>query len=211
MLASPFLIGIAGGTGSGKTTVAAALAADLGPGRATAIDADCYYRDLSHLPLPERHHINFDHPDALDNELLIEHVRLLKHGEAAARRPYDYCTHTRAGGEILIAPAPVVIVEGVLIFVPAKLRLLFDLKVFLDEAADVRLLRRIGRDMAERGRTLESIRRQYLEQVRPMHEAYVEPSKRYADIIIGPGADCGDAVARIRASLREKGLPLEGA
>jgi uridine kinase len=197
MASTPYTIGIAGGTGSGKTTIAAGLAAALAPGRVTLIDADSYYRDLSHLPLPERHHINFDHPDSLDLALLAEHLRVLKSGNPVTKHVYDFTTHSRSSETVVIEPAPVIIVEGVLIFVPVELRGLLDLKVFLDEDADVRLLRRIRRDMAERGRTFESVMRQYLAQVRPMHAQFVEPSKKHADTIYGPGATTDHVIAQI--------------
>ena len=199
MNSAPFIIGIAGGTGSGKTTVAAGLAAALGPDRCTLIDADSYYRDLSHVPLPKRHHINFDHPDSLDLALLAEHLGLLKQGKPVTKNVYDFTTHTRSNQTVVIEPAPVIIVEGVLIFVPEELRGLFNLKVFLDEDADVRLLRRIRRDMAERGRTVESVARQYLEQVRPMHARFVEPAKKHADIVIEPGAIPDQIISQLAA------------
>ena len=197
MTSTPFIIGIAGGTGSGKTTVAAGLAAALGPAHVTLIDADSYYRDLSNLPLSERHQINFDHPDSLDLALLADHLLLLKQGKPVTKHVYDFTTHSRSSQTAVIEPAPVIIVDGVLIFVPAELRALFDLKVFLDEDADVRLLRRIRRDMVERGRTLESVARQYLEQVRPMHARFVEPTKEHADIIIGPGVTTDQVIKQI--------------
>ena len=204
MNSAPFIIGIAGGTGSGKTTVAAGLAAALGPERVTLIDADSYYRDLSHVPLPERHHINFDHPDSLDLALLTQHLRMLKQGKPVTKHVYDFTTHSRSSETVVIEPAPVIIVEGVLIFAPVELRALFDLKVFLDEDADVRLLRRIRRDMAERGRTMESVVRQYLEQVRPMHALFVEPAKEYADIMIGSGAAPDQVISQLAAVIAKK-------
>ena len=201
----PFIIGIAGGTGSGKTTIAAGLAAALGTERVRLIDADSYYRDLSHLPLHERRHINFDHPDALDLELLTQHLRLFKQGNPVSKHVYDFTTHTRSDETVVIEPASVIIVEGVLIFVLDELRELFDLKVFLDEDADVRLLRRIRRDMAERGRSLESVARQYLEQVRPMHARFAEQTKEHADIIIGPGAALDHVIAQLTAVIVRNG------
>ncbi len=206
MNSAPFIIGIAGGTGSGKTTIAAGLAAALGPDRCTLIDADSYYRDLSHLPLHERHHINFDHPDSLDLALLAEHLGLLKQGKPVIKNVYDFTTHTRSNQTVVIEPAAVIIVDGVLVFVPDTLRTLFDLKVFLDEDADVRLLRRIRRDMAERGRTVESVARQYLEQVRPMHALFVEPTKEHADIIIGPGAVPDQVIAQLSSIIQAENL-----
>ena len=206
MTTAPFIVGIAGGTGSGKTTVAAGLAVALGPEQVTLIDADSYYRDLSHLPVHERHHINFDHPDSLDLTLLTDHLRKLKSNKPVTKNVYDFTTHTRSNQTVVIEPAPVIIVEGVLIFVPEELRDLFDLKVFLDEDADVRLVRRIRRDMAERGRTVESVARQYLEQVRPMHAHFVEPTKKYADIIYGPGATPDHAIAQLSSIVQTEKL-----
>ena len=199
MKTKSFIVGIAGGTGSGKTTIAAGLAAALGLERVRLIDADSYYRDLSHLPLQERHLENFDHPDALDLQLLTQHLRMLRQSEPATKHGYDFTTHTRSDKTIVIEPAPFIIVEGVLIFFPDELRELFDLKVFLDEDADVRVLRRIRRDMAERGRSLESVARQYLEQVRPMHARFAEPTKEHADIIIGPDAALGHVIEQLAA------------
>jgi uridine kinase len=206
MIITPFIIGIAGGTGSGKTTVAAGLTAKLGAERVRLIDADSYYRDLSDLPLHERHHINFDHPDALDLQLLTQHLRMLKQGKPVTKHVYDFTTHTRSDETVVIDPVPVIIVEGVLIFVPDELRGLFDLKVFLDEDADVRLLRRIRRDMAERSRSLESVARQYLEQVRPMHARFAEPTKEHADIIIGPDAALGHVIEQLAAVINNNSM-----
>lgn len=201
MKAQPFIVGIAGGTGSGKSTVAAGLAAALGPGRVAVMDADSYYRDLSHLPMQERHRINFDHPDSLDLALLAGHLMALRQGRPVTKHIYDFTTHTLSGRTVALEPAPVIIVEGMLIFVAGELRRLFDLKVFLDEAADIRLLRRIRRDTAERGRTVESVARQYLEQVRPMHARFVDPSRQYADLVCAPGASLADIIELLGAHI----------
>lgn len=201
MTTTTFIIGIAGGTGSGKTTIAAGLAEKLGRAGGTLIDADSYYRDLSPLPLHERRRINFDHPDSLDLALLAGHLGLLRQGRPVTKNVYDFTSHTRTGHTVVIEPAPVIIVEGMLLFTSPALRNLFDLKVFLDEAADVRLLRRIRRDMAERGRTFESVARQYLEQVRPMHARFVEPGKTHADIIIAPGAAPDRVIAHLLSTI----------
>ena len=201
MKTKSFIVGIAGGTGSGKTTIAAGIAAALGVERATLIDADSYYADLSHLPLQQRHYENFDHPNALNLALLAQHLRNLKSGKPVTRHVYDFSTHTSLRETVILKPAPVIIVEGILIFVPQELSELFDIKIYLDEDADVRLLRRMQRDIAERGRTMESVARQYLEQVRPMHEQFVEPTKAHCDIVIGPGQDIKHVIERLTARI----------
>lgn len=201
MKLQPFIVGITGGTGSGKTTVAAGLAAALGSGRATVIDADSYYRDLSHLPLHERHQLNFDHPDSLDLRLLAGHLQMLRQGRPVTRNFYDFTRHMLSGRTVVVEPAAVIIVEGLLIFATGELRRLFDLKVFLDEAADIRLLRRIMRDTAERGRTVQSVARQYLEQVRPMHARFVEPARQHADIVCAPGTGLADTIELLGARI----------
>lgn len=194
----PFIVGIAGGTGSGKTTLALKLAGMLGTDMAALIDADAYYKDLSHLPLEQRHHINFDHPDALDTRLLIEHIQTLKQCRAVSKQLYDFAAHTRTPGTNTVNPRPIVLVDGMLIFAVDGLSRLFDLKVFVDEEADIRLLRRILRDSKERGRTIDMIADQYLRYVKPMHDQFVEPSKKRADIIIR-GGDATGVFARLKA------------
>lgn len=202
----PFIVGIAGGTGSGKTTLANAIVQTLGAACASVIDADSYYRDLSHLPLQERHHINFDHPDALDAPLLIEHVALLRQGLPVTKQVYDFAAHARSHETITIDPKPVVIIEGILIFAIGGLHGLFDLRVFVDEDADIRLLRRMLRDIQERGRSVEMVAEQYLRFVKPMHQRFVEPSRAAADLVIHPG-ESGDAVIEIikNAALHSQG------
>ena len=199
-----FIVGIAGGTGSGKTTIAAGIAAAFGAERATLIDADSYYADLSHLPLQQRHYENFDHPNALNLALLAQHLRNLKSGKSVTRHVYDFATHTSLRETVILKPAPVIIVEGILIFVPQELSALFDIKIYLDEDADVRLLRRMQRDITERGRTMESVARQYLEQVRPMHDQFVAPTKAHTDIVIGPGQDKKHVIERLTAIISKK-------
>ena len=203
MKPEPFIVGIAGGTGSGKTTVAAGLAAALGADRVTLIDADSYYADLSHLSLQERHLENFDHPNALNLALLAQHLRNLKSGKPVTRHVYDFATHTHLQETVILQPAPLILVEGILIFVPHELRRLFDLTIYLDEDADIRLLRRMQRDIAERGRTIESVARQYLEQVRPMHVQFVEPTKSRSDIVIDPGQELKHIIERLTARIRK--------
>ena len=184
-----FVVGIAGGTGSGKTTVAERLVAGL-PGRPVAlIDHDAYYRDRSGLPARERARINYDHPDAIETELLVEHLAGLRAGRAIEVPQYDFREHVRRPETRPVEPAPVVIVEGILVFVDERLRARLDIKIFVDTDADIRLMRRIGRDMEQRGRTFESVREQYYATVRPMHLEFVEPSKRLADLIIPEGGE----------------------
>jgi uridine kinase len=185
----PLVIGIAGGTGSGKTTVAAKLAASIPAGRCALIDHDAYYRDLSGMSSAERDAVNFDHPSSLESDLLAEHLRLLRAGQTVEVPLYDYVTHTRKTTTRRVAPAPVIIVEGILVFVEATLREQLDIKLFVDTDADIRLMRRIRRDLEQRGRTFQSVRDQYYATVRPMHLEYVEPSKRWADLIIPEGGD----------------------
>jgi len=186
----PVIIGVAGGTGSGKTTIAHAVLERAGAwpqGRVSLIQHDAYYRDLNALPLAQRAAQNFDHPDSLENELLIAHLKKLKQWVAVDVPVYDFTTHTRTSETRHVGPNPVVIVEGILIFADEALRRLMDVKIYVDTDADIRFIRRLERDVAERGRTVESVIRQYMATVRPMHQEFVEPSKRYADIIIPEG------------------------
>jgi uridine kinase len=181
------IVGICGGSGSGKTTVARKVLEAIGEEKVLLLAQDSYYKDNSHLPFEERARMNFDHPDALDTELLIQHLDTLKEGSPVAQPAYDFGTHTRKPESILLEPHPVILVEGILIFENQNLRRRFDLKVFVDTDADVRFIRRLRRDITKRGRNLESVIQQYLETVRPMHLEFVEPSKRYADVILPEG------------------------
>lgn len=181
------IIGIAGGTGSGKSTVAKALEKELGSGSVAIISQDSYYADRSHLPFEERARQNYDHPDAFENSLLLEHLSQLRQGRPINVPVYDFSQHLRTKEVCHLTPKPVIVVEGILIFAEPELREAFDIKIFVDTDADTRVLRRIIRDINERGRSLESVCNQYLTTVKPMHEAFVEPSKRYADIIIPEG------------------------
>jgi uridine kinase len=181
------LIGICGGSGSGKTLVARSVEAALGADRVLFMEQDSYYRDLSYLALDERHKINFDHPSAFDNDLLIEHLHRLLAGEAVRMPEYDYTLHTRSNRFRDILPRVVILLDGILVFEDSRLRDLMDIRVYVDTDADVRLARRIRRDLSERGRTLDAVLEQYETQVRPMHEQFVEPFKRFADIIIPQG------------------------
>ena len=184
-----FVIGIAGGTGSGKTTIARAIAAALPREHVTILEHDHYYRDRSDLSPEERAQLNFDHPDSLDTALLIEHLMALRAGRTADIPGYDFTTHARRKEATATRPTSVIIVEGILVFTDEALRKLFDVKIFVDTDADIRVMRRIRRDIEQRGRTFQSVRDQYYRTVRPMHLAYVEPSKRWADILIPEGGD----------------------
>lgn len=184
---SRLVIGIAGGTGSGKTTVARNIARRLALDAITVLEQDAYYRNLTDLAPAQRDLRNFDHPDALENTLFAEHLRALKAGERVAQPVYDFTTHTRTGETVLIIPREVIIAEGILLFHFPEVRALLDIKIFVDTPPDIRLLRRITRDIRERGRTLDTVTAQYLQTVRPMHEEFVEPSKRHADVIIPEG------------------------
>ncbi len=184
----PLIVGIAGGTGSGKTTVAHKLAASM-PGRAVTIEHDAYYRDQAHLTFDERVKINYDHPASLESDLLAAHLRTLREGTAVDIPIYDFATHTRRTDTRHIEPARVVIVEGILVFTEPALREQMDIKIFVDTDSDIRLIRRIRRDLEQRGRTFQSVRDQYYQTVRPMHIEHVEPSKRWADLIVPEGGD----------------------
>jgi uridine kinase len=183
------VVGIAGGTGSGKTTVAHKLAAAMPEGRCVTIDHDAYYRDQGHLPPEERATINYDHPAALESALLADHLRALRAGDVVDIPIYDFATHTRRRDTRRVNPAPVIIVEGILVFCEAALREQMDIKIFVDTDPDIRLMRRIRRDLEQRGRTFQSVRDQYYATVRPMHIEYVEPTKRWADLIVPEGGD----------------------
>lgn len=201
------IIGVAGGTGSGKTTVAQEILKRVGEEHIAYIPHDAYYKDLSHLPFEERRKINFDHPDSLDTALLVEHLKQLKAGQTVEVPTYDFTTHTRRVETRTVHPAPIILVEGILIFAEPELRELFDVRLFVDTDSDLRIIRRIKRDVQERGRTLDSVIEQYMDTVRPMHLEFVEPSKRYAHVIIPEGGHNFRAIemvaARIRALLDE--------
>ncbi len=182
-----YTIGIAGGTGSGKTTIAENLVGKFGAHEVTLIAFDNYYHDLSNLSIEERTKNNFDHPRALEVELLIKHLTVLRKGVAIDRPIYNFATHTREEKTVRLEPTPVIVVEGILTLAYPELLPLFDMKIFVDTEADVRFIRRLRRDTAERGRTIESVLKQYQDTVRPMHLEFVEPSKRVADIIIPEG------------------------
>jgi len=202
------IIGICGGTGSGKTTVARRILENVSDEQVVYLQQDSYYRNLGDMPLELRHQINFDHPDALDNYLFVNHLKALRAGEAIAMPVYDFTHHTRRNETVHIEPKPIIIVEGILVFADAALRELMDVKIFVDTADDLRFIRRLQRDVTERGRSVEAVIRQYLDTVRPMHQQFVEPSKRYADVIIPEGGynEVGiDLISgKIRAQLQKE-------
>ncbi len=197
----PLVIGIAGGSGSGKSTVARNVAAALGDASVAFLDMDAYYRDHSNLSLEERRRVNWDHPNAFDWELLIEQLGRLASGHAIDKPVYDFVDHARSAETVRIPPADVVVIDGILLFVDARARELCDVKVFVDADADIRLIRRIRRDMAKRGRPLAEILDQYLSTVQPMHLEFVEPSKRYADVIVPRGGHNPVAIEMIVAKI----------
>lgn len=203
---TPLVIGIAGGTGSGKTTVANVILERVGAKHIAYIPHDAYYKDILDLPAAQRDLINFDHPNSLDTDLMIKHIQALKNGKSIELPVYDFKTHSRTTQTIHIQPQQVILVEGILIFVDAELRRLCDVKIFVDTDADIRFIRRLQRDIEERGRTTTSVVRQYLDTVRPMHLEFVEPSKRYADVIIPEGGlntvAMDMVVARLESLLR---------
>jgi uridine kinase len=201
---TPLVIGIAGGSGSGKTTVAQTILQRVGPDRISFLQHDAYYKDLSGLPPTQRVEINFDHPNSLENELLISHIQQLKKGKAVEVPIYDFSTHSRTDRTFTVKPRSVFLIEGILIFAEATLRDLFDVKIFVDTDSDLRFIRRLQRDITERGRTTESVVKQYLSTVRPMHMDFVEPSKRYADVIIPEGGFNTAALDMVVASIETK-------
>lgn len=202
----PVTIAVAGGTGSGKTTVSNAILERVGSHNIAYLPHDAYYRDLADIPAREGERPNFDHPNALDTPLLIQHIRQLQAGQDVQIPVYDFTIDARTAQAQLVQAHPIILVEGVLIFAEPELRSLFDVKIFVDTDADIRLIRRLRRDIAERGRTAESVINQYLSIVRPMHLEFVEPSKRYADVIVPEGGFnmvAVDMVAdRIRSLMR---------
>ena len=194
------VIGIAGGSGSGKTTVAELIARELGQRRVATVLQDHYYRDLAHLPPAERAERNFDHPDAIDVELMAAHVRALKHRESIRTPTYDFTTHTRIGRTVPVHPRPAILVEGILVLACAELRELMDVKLYIDTDDDIRFIRRLKRDTLERGRKMEAVVDQYLETVRPMHHEFVEKSKRWADLVL-PWRDFNPGAAQMMVQM----------
>ncbi len=200
---SPIVVGVAGGSGSGKTTVVQALVEGAAPESVSLIHHDAYYRDFSGLPMEDREKINFDHPESLETELLVEHLQGLLRGDTIEVPEYDFTKHTRREETRKVVPTKVIIVDGILVLADARLRDLMDIKLYVDADPDVRFIRRLRRDMAERERSLQSVVRQYEDSVRPMHLEFVEASKRYADIIIPRGGLNRVAVDMVVTKVRQ--------
>ncbi len=204
----PFVIGVAGGSGSGKSTVTRQVVAAIGPENVAVVMQDDYYRDQSHMPPEDRRKQNYDHPDAFDWPLMTQHLAALRKGEAIAMPVYDFAADNRSSDTITVAPAPVIVVEGLFALYDTKLRNMMSLKIYVDTASDVRFIRRLQRDISERGRSTESVVSQYMDTVRPMHKQFIEPTKRNADVILPHGAN-GPAVdiitTKVRSLLQEIG------
>ncbi|CAN5608017.1 uridine kinase [soil metagenome] len=198
------IIGICGGTGSGKTTIARSIVEAVGADKVVLVEQDSYYRNLADMPLDERHQANFDHPDSIDSDMLVNHILRLKQGLNVEMPLYDFKSHTRSNRIEVIEPKPVVIVEGILIFSEPRVLAMLDVRVFVDTPDDIRFIRRLQRDILERGRTVDSVIGQYYRTVRPMHHEFVEPSKRTADIIIPEGGQMGVSVEFLCSLVREK-------
>lgn len=199
----PIVFGVAGGTASGKTTVARQILKAVGAEQVAYLPHDAYYKDQPELSLAERAQVNYDHPRSLETSLLIQHIKQLLAWRAVELPVYDFATHRRTEQTILVEPAPIIFVDGILVFTKRKLRAMMDIKIFVDTADDVRFIRRLKRDMEERGRSLDAVIEQYLTTVRPMHLKFVEPSKQYADIIIPHGGENRVAVGMVVSRLRE--------
>jgi len=200
----PFFLGIAGGSGSGKSTIAAAILEALPAGGGVLLEQDHYYRSQSHLSLPEREQVNYDHPDSLEFDLLLHHLSELAAGRTITRPSYDFARHDRDPAGQRIEPARVIVVEGIHVLTEERVRAQLDVKLFVDTDADIRLMRRIRRDLEHRGRTFSQVRKQYYETVRPMHIAFVEPSKRFADLIVPEGGQNLVALDFILSHLRAR-------
>ncbi len=203
-MTSPLIIGIAGGSGSGKSTVARNVADNLGALSVAFIDMDAYYRNFTQLSLDERRRLNWDHPDAFDYDLLTEHLQQLADRKSIEKPVYDFVTHLRSNEVVSVEPSDVIVIDGILLFVDERVRDLCDVKVFVDADADIRLIRRLRRDISTRGRPLAEIIDQYLSTVQPMHLQFVEPSKRYADIIVPRGGHNAVAIEMIVAKIKQR-------
>jgi len=201
-MSHPIVIGVAGGSASGKTTVVTEIVGALGADQITVIEHDAYYQDRSTVPADRREEINYDHPDALETDLLIRHLHELRVGRPVAVPVYDFATHTRSARSVTALPRRLIILEGILILAVPALRALMDIRVYVDTDADIRLIRRLERDLQQRGRSLDSVVRQYLQTVRPMHLEFVEPSKRHAHVIIPEGGRNRVAVDMLLAKVR---------
>lgn len=198
----PLIIGLGGGSGSGKTTIARSILEAIGPDNVALIQHDAYYHDQTDLPMEERVKVNYDHPDSFETSLLVEHLRELRAGRAIERPIYDFTVYNRLPDTVRVEPKPVVIVEGILVLYEPELRELMDLKIYVDTDPDLRIMRRLERDLNERGRSFDSVHDQYLATVRPMHLQFVEPSKRYADMVIPEGYNMG-AVGTVISMIRD--------
>lgn len=207
MQRKPFVLGVAGGTGSGKTTVSSRIRAAVGSEHVAYLQHDSYYHDHSHMPPEERAKCNYDHPDSLDTILLIQHLQMLLEWRPVQTPIYDFAAHLRLTETLTVVPAEIILIEGILIFVEPELRSMMDMRIYVDTAADIRFIRRMRRDVHERGRSLDSIVNQYLNTVRPMHLEFVEPSKRHADVIVPEGGNNRVAmdmiVSRLRAEVEQ--------
>ena len=206
---NPVLVGIAGGTGSGKTTLAKKLSLHFDT-EAVLISQDCYYKDLSHLPVEERSLVNFDHPDSLDFELMLDHLQELKRGNPIVIPSYDFSSHTRVDQNEIVNPAPLILVEGILLLAVPEVKDVFDLRIFIDTDDDIRILRRLERDLLERDRDFNSVKTQYLSTVKPMHNQFVEPSKNQADVVVwGINENFDVATGLISGYLKKQGYSFE--
>ncbi|HVE78114.1 MAG TPA: uridine kinase [Gemmatimonadaceae bacterium] len=203
----PLIIGIAGGTGSGKSTVSRKVAEALAPATVAFVEMDAYYRNFTALPPEERRRINWDHPDSLDLDLFVAQLEALAAGRAVRRPVYDFVSHARTDQTVEVPASEVVVVDGILLFVDARARALCDVKVYVDADADIRLVRRIRRDTTKRGRPLDEVLEQYLATVQPMHLQFVEPSKRYADLIVPRGGHNAVAIEMIAAKIQQRLTP----
>ena len=200
----PVTIGVAGGTASGKSTVSANLLKQAGSQNIAYLAHDSYYREMADIPRTQDGRLNYDHPNSLETSLLVEHIKALQNWQPVAQPVYDFTTHSRHTETILVQPQPVILVEGILLFAEPELRDIFDIRIFVDTPDDIRFIRRLRRDVAERGRTVDSVIAQYLATVRPMHLEFVEPSKRYADVIIPEGGHNKVAIDMLAARIRSR-------